>query len=165
MVQHGKIYSKHRLLSKTINFVQLETNRMREKSFIFQFLAAVAVCIHIFILGPCVKICLNTSDLELFLQDDNCDNSSCSLLPKIYTVMIQLSPRGVGGAYSKLDLEERGLFEGAGVIQKSGRYVAKGPKKRLQVLKKELDKMAIKLNHMKLDMGVIMQKIIPKNFL
>ena len=35
----------------------------------------------------------------------------------------------------------------------------KGPKKRLEVLKNEMDKMAIKLNYMKLDLGVIMQKI------
>ena len=40
---------------------------------------------------------------------------------------------------------------------------AKGPKKRLEVLKHELDKMAIKLNYMKLDIGVIMQKNILKN--
>ena len=46
------------------------------------------------------------------------------------------------------------------LIQKSGNYVAKGPKKCLEVLKNELDKMAIKLNYMKLDIhaGVIMQK-------
>ena len=37
--------------------------------------------------------------------------------------------------------------------------IAKGPKKRLEVLKHELDKRAIKLNYMKLDIGVIMQKI------
>ena len=35
--------------------------------------------------------------------------------------------------------------------------------KRLEVLKIELDKMAIKLNDMKLDIGMIMQKIILKN--
>ena len=40
-----------------------------------------------------------------------------------------------------------------------GKYIAKGPKKRLDVLKHELDKRAIKLNYMKLDIGVIMQKI------
>ena len=39
----------------------------------------------------------------------------------------------------------------------------KGPKKRLEVLKNELDKMTIKVNHMKLDIGVIMQKFILKN--
>ena len=39
-----------------------------------------------------------------------------------------------------------------------GKYIAKGPKKRLEVLKRELDKKAIKLNYMKLDIGVIMQK-------
>ena len=44
-----------------------------------------------------------------------------------------------------------------------GKYIAKGPKKRLEVLKHELDKRAIKLNHMKLDIGVIMQKNILKN--
>ena len=44
-----------------------------------------------------------------------------------------------------------------------GKYVAKGPKKRLQVLKNELDKKAVKLNCMKLDTGVIMQKNILKN--
>ena len=34
---------------------------------------------------------------------------------------------------------------------------------RLEVLKNELDKRAIKLNYMKLDIGVIMQKNILKN--
>ena len=38
------------------------------------------------------------------------------------------------------------------------KYIAKGPKKRLEVLKNELDKRAIKLSYMKLDIGVIMQK-------
>ena len=49
-------------------------------------------------------------------------------------------------------------------IQKSGKYVAKGPNKRLEVLKNELDKTVIKLNYMKLDSSVIMQKNILKNF-
>ena len=40
-----------------------------------------------------------------------------------------------------------------------GKYIAKGPKKHLEVLKNELDKRAIKLNYMKQDIGVIMQKI------
>ena len=40
-----------------------------------------------------------------------------------------------------------------------GKYIAKRPKKRLEVLKHELDRRAIKLNYMKLDIGVIMQKI------
>ena len=40
-----------------------------------------------------------------------------------------------------------------------GRYIANRPKKRLEVLKHELDKRAIKLNHTKIDIGVIMQKI------
>ena len=40
-----------------------------------------------------------------------------------------------------------------------GKYIAKGPKKRLEVLKNELDETAIKLNYMKLDIGMIMQKI------
>ena len=31
-------------------------------------------------------------------------------------------------------------------------------------LKNELDKMAVKLNYIKLDLGVIMQKNIPKDF-
>ena len=44
-----------------------------------------------------------------------------------------------------------------------GKYIAKGPKKRLEVLKNELDKRAIKLNYMKLDISVIMQKNILKN--
>ena len=44
-----------------------------------------------------------------------------------------------------------------------GKYIAKGPKKRLEVLKNELDKRAIKLKYMKLDIGVIMQKSILKN--
>ena len=43
-------------------------------------------------------------------------------------------------------------------IQKSGKYVAKGSKKHLELLKNELDKMAIKLNYMKLNLGVIMKK-------
>ena len=34
-----------------------------------------------------------------------------------------------------------------------GKYIAKGPKKRLEVLKNELNKSAIKLNYMKLDIG------------
>ena len=52
-----------------------------------------------------------------------------------------------------------------GLIQKSGKYVAKGPKKRLKILKNESDKRAIKLNYMKLDIGVIMQKNILKELL
>ena len=44
-----------------------------------------------------------------------------------------------------------------------GKYIAKGPKKRLEVLKHELDKRAIKLNYIKLDIGVIMQKNILNN--
>ena len=40
----------------------------------------------------------------------------------------------------------------------------KGSKKQLKVLKNELDKMAIKLNYMKLDLGVIMKKNILKDF-
>ena len=90
-----------------------------------------------------------------------------------------------GGAYSKLDLQEGGLILEGALIQKEaflrgdlfethimvqdglvvpGKYIiAKGPKKRLEVPKKELDKRAIKLNYMKLDIGVIMQKNILKN--
>ena len=49
-------------------------------------------------------------------------------------------------------------------IQTSGKYLAKGPTKHLEVLKNELDKMAIKLNYMKLDLGVIMEKIVQKTF-
>ena len=45
-----------------------------------------------------------------------------------------------------------------GIIQKSGKCVAKGPEKRLEVLKNELDKGL--LNYMKLHIGVIMQKKI-----
>ena len=44
-----------------------------------------------------------------------------------------------------------------------GKYMAKGPKKRLEVQKTELVKRAIKFNYMKLDIGVIMQKNILKN--
>ena len=44
-----------------------------------------------------------------------------------------------------------------------GKYIAKRRKKRLEVLKHELDKRAIKLNYMKLDIGVIMQKNILNN--
>ena len=73
---------------------------------------------------------------------------------KKVTVIIPLSPGG--GAYPKLDLQERGL------IQKSGKYVAKESKKRLELLKEELDKMAIKLNYIELDIGVIMQKIFQR---
>ena len=40
------------------------------------------------------------------------------------------------------------------IVQKSGKYVAKGPKKHLEVLQNESDKMGIKLDHMKLDLGV-----------
>ena len=58
------------------------------------------------------------------------------------------------GAYSRV-----GLIRERGLIQKSGKCVAKGPKKRLEVLKNELDRIAIKLNHMKLDIGVIMKKL------
>ena len=39
-----------------------------------------------------------------------------------------------------------------------GKYVAKGPKNVLKYLKNELDKRAIKLNSMKLDVSVIMRK-------
>ena len=77
------------------------------------------------------------------------------------TVIIQLT---LWGAYSKLDLQERGLIQDRGLILKSGKYVAKGPVKCFEVLKNELDKMAIKLNYMKLDIGVVMQKSILKNF-
>ena len=62
-------------------------------------------------------------------------------------------------AYSKLDLQERGCIQ-----KRSGEYVAKGPKKCLEVLKIESDKMAIKLNYMKLNLGVIMQKIFHRTF-
>ena len=44
-----------------------------------------------------------------------------------------------------------------------GKYIEKGPKKRLEVLKHELDKRAIKSNYMKQDIDVIMQKNILKN--
>ena len=44
-----------------------------------------------------------------------------------------------------------------------GKYIAKGPKKRLEEPKNELDKRAIKLNYMKLNIGVVMQKDILKN--
>ena len=91
---------------------------------------------------------------------------------------------GGGGACSKLDLQERGLIREGALIQKEaflkgdlfkthimvqdglvvpGKYIAKGPKKRLEVLKNELDKRAIKLKYLKLDIGVIMQKSILKN--
>ena len=72
----------------------------------------------------------------------------CSIY--LLTVIIRLGPRG---------LIQNSTFKKGGLIQKSGKYVAKGPKKRLEVLKNELGKMAIKLNYMKLDIGVIMQKI------
>ena len=65
------------------------------------------------------------------------------------TVMIRLSPGGGGGAYSKVDHQERWL------IEKSGKYFEKE-------LKNKLNKMALskirELNYMKLDIGVIMQK-------
>ena len=47
------------------------------------------------------------------------------------TVIIRLSL----GAYSKVDLQERGLIREGGLIQKSGKYVAKEPKKCFEVLK------------------------------
>ena len=78
------------------------------------------------------------------------------------TVIIRLSLGG-GRAYLKLNLQERGLiWEGA--YSKVKKYVVKGSKKRLEVLENELDKTVIKLNYMKLGIGVIMQKNIPKNF-
>ena len=80
------------------------------------------------------------------------------------TVIIRLSPRGGGGGLFKTRPSRKGVYLRGGLIQKSGKYVAKGPNKRLKVLKNELDKMAIKLNYMKVDIGVIMQKNILKNF-
>ena len=71
---------------------------------------------------------------------------------------------GGGGGLFKTRHQEKGLIRERGLIQKSGKYVAKGPKKRFEVLKHELCKIAIKLNYMKLDIGVIMQKDILKNF-
>ena len=52
MIDHGKIHSKHKLLSKKVNFIQLETNHMRKKSFIFRFVGGVEISIQVFILGP-----------------------------------------------------------------------------------------------------------------
>ena len=39
-----------------------------------------------------------------------------------------------------------------------GKYIAERPEKHLEVLKNELDKRAVKLNYMKLDIGVINAK-------
>ena len=74
---------------------------------------------------------------------------------KVHTTIIQLSPQG--GLFKTRPSREAAYSRG-GLIQKSGKYVAKRPKKCLEVLKDESDKMAIKLNYMKLDIGVIMQK-------
>ena len=69
---------------------------------------------------------------------------------------IPIKPRG-GGAYSKLNYQERGLFLEGGLIREGGAYSkirkirCKRPKKRLEVLKNELDN--------ELDIGVIMQKM------
>ena len=59
---------------------------------------------------------------------------------------------GGGGAYSNFNLQKRGfIWEGVGLIQKSGKYVAKGPKQCLEILQNGLDRRAIKLNYIKLD--------------
>ena len=65
-------------------------------------------------------------------------------------------------AFLRGDLFETHIMVQDGLVV-PGKYIAKGSKKRLEVLKKELDKRAIKLNYMKLDIGVIMQKNILKN--
>ena len=44
-----------------------------------------------------------------------------------------------------------------------GKYVVKGPKKRLEILKNELDKKASKLSHMKLAVGLITKKTFSRN--
>ena len=58
-----------------------------------------------------------------------------------------------------LGLIQNSTLKRGELIQKSGKYIAKGPKKCFEVIKNELDKMAIKFNYMKVDIGVIMQKI------
>ena len=54
--------------------------------------------------------------------------------------------RGGGGLFKTRPSREGAYSRGGRLIQKSGKYVAKEPKKCLEVLKNELDKMAIKLN-------------------
>ena len=44
-----------------------------------------------------------------------------------------------------------------------GKYVVKGPKKRLERLKNELDKKASKLSHIKLAVGLITKKTFSRN--
>ena len=44
-------------------------------------------------------------------------------------------------------LQRGDLFKRRVLFELSGKYVAKEPKKHLEVLKNELDKMAIKLHH------------------
>ena len=57
------------------------------------------------------------------------------------------------------------LFKRRVLFELSGKYVAKEPKKHLEVLKNELDKMAIKLHHEnRHTVGVIKQKLILENF-
>ena len=46
-----KIYSKHRRLSKVVNFFKLEANLM--KKVFFQFPAGEGVSVQIFVLRPC----------------------------------------------------------------------------------------------------------------
>ena len=65
-------------------------------------------------------------------------------------------------AFLRGDLFETHIMVQDGLVV-PGKYIANGPEKRLEVLKNELDKRAIKLNYMKLDIGVIMQKNILKN--
>ena len=75
------------------------------------------------------------------------------------TVIIRLSSE-------KLDLEERGLIrEGEGLFKSQENMLQKGLRKVLMYQNNELDKMAIKLNRMKLDIGVIMQKNYSKELL
>ena len=61
------------------------------------------------------------------------------------TVIIRLSGGG-GGGLQNLTFK-KGAYLIGGLTQKSGKYVAKGLKRRLEVLKSESDKMAIKLNY------------------
>ena len=65
---------------------------------------------------------------------------------------------------NSIKLGGRGVFKirpsREGAYLKVRKICCKGPEKRLEVLQIELDKMTMKLNYMKLDIGVIMPKIL-----
>ena len=70
---------------------------------------------------------------------------------------------GGGGLIQNSTFKRGGLIQKSAALLEDGlvvsrKYVAKATKKRPEVLKNELDKRAIKLNCMKLGIGVMMQK-------